>query len=195
MKKILILFFFLSAFSLTGKAQVGAQVVNDPLNMAINTSTNALTQITNGINVMMSTLNLDQLDFSFFNDVCTVMDIVTYIDKIACLTTQLNVGLKYANNYRCLTMLNVEGITMNINYSSQIMNKLFLSGNIVTMSKEARVRTLNDVLKTLKDVSDNLASTNLVLNNYAKNEITSKYLNKTFFSLPSSAVGNRYNRQ
>lgn len=189
MKKIIVLLFILSGLSLNGFSQLA---VTDPGVTAATTTSNSIQTVSQTIQKIMANAQLSLLDPTMFDDITTVMEILEYLDQLACQTTELKFNFRYAKNYSCLTMLNMKDITMNLNYSSQLISKLFKSADIVSMSKEGRINTLSDILTKLKAVSAQLGETNIVVEGYLSRKMAQEYINREQYQTTTHSVGDRY---
>ena len=163
-------------------------VVSDPINTELNATSNIIQGTIQAINELQATAALDLLDPSLFNNMTTIMEILEYIDQIACQTQQLSFNMRFAKNFSCLTKLNVKGITMNLNYSSQVISKLFTASEILTMSKEGRMNSLDNILKSLKTVSRDLGEMNINMKSFMDTKIASKKLQKEYLQVPAYSV-------
>lgn len=191
MKKTIILFLILSAISMKGYSQLA---VTDPGVTAATTTGNSIQTISQTIQKIMASTQLALLDNSFFSDLGTTVEILDYIDKIACQTAELKFNYKYSKNYSCLTMLNMGDITMNINFASSIMAKLFTAADITAMSKEGRIKTMTDILTMLKNISSEIGEMNMTISGYLSTKIAKDYLKQQYFESTSYSVGDRYKK-
>jgi len=189
MRKTTILLLIFLVCSVKGYSQLA---VTDPGVTAATTTGNSIQTVSQTIQKIMASAQLSLLDPKIFDDITTVMEILEYLDQLACQTTELKFNFKYAKNYSCLTMLNMKDITMNLNYSSQLISKLFKATDIVSLSKEGRISTLSDILTKLKAVSAQLGETNLALEGYLSRRIAKDYIKKVEYQTRSQSVGDRY---
>jgi len=167
-------------------------IVNDPENTAINKTSSSIQAVTQTINKLMAMTQISLLDKSIFDNITTTMEILEYIDQIACQTSELKFNYRYMKNFSCLTMLNMKAVTMNINYSSQIINKLFVAADVTSMTKEGRIKALSDVLAILKQTSAELGDQNIIIRGYLSRKIAQEYLNSAYFQPKTHSVGDRY---
>jgi hypothetical protein len=189
MKRKLFIMLILSIFCVKGFSQLA---VTDPGVTAATTTSNSISTITQTINKIMATAQLALLDASIFDNISTSMEILEYIDQIACQTSELKYNYRYMKNFSCLTMLNMKAVTMNINFSSQIINKLFTAVDVTSMSKEGRIKALSDVLAILKQTSAELGDQNIIIRGYLSRKIAQDYLNNSNFQPKPHSVGDRY---
>ena len=185
MRKIAILILVFLSINTNSFSQLA---VTDPTNGALLYSSNLIQSTIQGINELQASAALDLLDPSLFSNMTTIMEILEYIDQIACQTQQLSFNMRFAKNFSCLTKLNVKGITMNLNYSSQVISKLFTASEILTMSKEGRMNSLDNILKSLKTVSRDLGEMNINMKSFMDTKIASKKLQKEYLQVPAYSV-------
>ena len=191
MKKIIILLLILESISMKGFSQLA---VTDPGVTAATTTGNSIQTVSQTIQRIMAQTEVSLLDGSMFDDMTTVMDILGYIDQIACQTSELRFNMLHAKNFSCLTMLNMKDVTMSLNYSSQIISKLFTSFDIISMNKGDRIKSLTDVLNILKKVSAQLGETNLTITGYLSKKVAQDYLNNINYLTAPHSVGDRYRK-
>jgi len=169
-------------------------IVSDPKNTAATEVSNSIQTVTQTINSIMAEAQVALLDNNFFKDLGTTMEILSYIDQIACQTAELNYNLKYSKNYSCLTMLNMKDITMHLNFASSLMSKLFLAKDVSVMTKEGRIQSLNNTLDMLKKVSTQLADQNMAISGYLSAKIAKDYLKQQNYQPSSYSVASRYQK-
>ena len=163
-------------------------IVSDPINGKLIAASNFIQSTIQSVNELQATTALDLLDPSLFSNMTTIMEILEYIDQIACQTNQLTMNIRFAKNFSCLTKLNIKGITMNLNYSTQIISKLFMATEIITMNKDARLNALQNVLKTLKEVSHDLGEMNITMKSFMDTQIATQRMQKEYLQVPAYSV-------
>lgn len=172
-----------------------AAIVSDPANLAVNTAIQTLNEANNVLNNFMAKAEKLKLATEIFDQMKTVTEIMGYIDNLACLTSELQFNLNYANNFSCLTTLNFRGINMSLQYTTDIVVKVFLTKNLLTMGSGERLGILNNILSVLKKTVNEISALNTNVRLFAKNRITKKYLKKNIYASGSGFLTNRYDRR
>lgn len=187
MKKYLFILILLISFK-----GYGQFVVSDPGNLAVNTTIQTLNQATNLLNEFMAKAEKLKLATDMFEQLKTIKEITDYIDDIACLTSELQFNLNYANNYSCLTILNFKTINVNMRYATDIIVKVFLTKNLFTMSSGDRLGILNNVLEVLKKTVADIAKINSNIRILTKDRIVRKYFRENVYASGTVFLTNRY---
>lgn len=191
MKKIVLVFLFFLAMN-TGYSQF---IVEDPANLAINTSIQSLNAATNLLDQFMAKAEKLKLATEIFDQMKTIAEIMGYIDELACLTSELKFNLNYANNFSCLTVLNFREINMGLQYTTDLIVKVFLAKNLLTMGSGERLGILNNILSVLKKTVSDISRINLNVRTFSRGRITKKYFKENVYASGNGFLTNRYDRR
>lgn len=192
MKKLLFTFILLTIFHHFGYCQF---VVSDPANLAVNTAIQSLNEATSLMDQFMAKAEKLKLAVEIFDQVKTVKEITDYLDELVCLTSDLQFNLNYANNYECLTFLNFRSINISIRYATDLMVKVFLTKNLLTMGSGERLGILNNILETLKKTVAEISQINQNIRNYARKRILKRYYAKHMYCNMNGFMRNRYDKK
>lgn len=194
MRKLVIILILISAFFIKGYAQLPT-VVNDPANLTVNIAMQSLAEVSDQINKYMAMAEKLKLATDVFSQVATIGEIMRYIDELACLTTEMRFNLRLANNYSCLTSLNFRSVSMNINYASDIIMKVFLTKNLITMTAGERLRSLNDIVVILQKLVEKMSVFNTGVRVYSKKNIVRKFITQNIYVPRGNFLVNRYDKK
>lgn len=169
-------------------------VVSDPANLAVNTAIQSLNEATNLMDQFMAKAEKLKLAAEIFDQVKTIKEITDYLDELVCLTSDLQFNLNYANNYECLTFLNFRSINISIQYATDLMVKVFLTKNLLTMGSGERLGILNNILETLKKTVAEISQINQNIRTYARKRILKRYYSKHMYCNMNGFMRNRYDK-
>ncbi len=190
MKKILFILMLLIAAK--GYSQM---VVSDPGNLGVNIAIQSLSELSNNLSTFMAQAEKLKLAADVFQQISTIAEITQYIDQLACLMSELQFNLSYANNYSCLTELNFGGVNLTLGYVSDIVMKVFLTKNLITMTQGERIKSLNDILVILKKLVEEVSVMNASVRSYARRRMVHNYMKSHVYSPKIGFLNNRYDRK
>ncbi len=190
MKKILLILMLVITFK--GYSQM---VVSDPGNLGVNIAIQSLSELSNNLSTFMAQAEKLKLAVDVFQQISAIAEITQYIDQLSCLMSELQFNLAYANNYSCLTELNFGGVNLTLRYVSDIIMKVFLTKNLITMTQGERIKSLNDILVILKKLVEEVSVMNASVRSYAKRRMVHNYIKSHVYSPKIGFFTNRYDRK
>lgn len=182
-------------FFIAGLKGYTQMVVSDPGNLSVNVAIQSLSELSNDLSNFMAQAEKLKLAADVFQQIATIAQITEYIDQLACLMSELQFNLSYANNYACLTQLNFGGVNLTLSYVTDIIMKVFLTKNLITMTQGERIKSLNDILVILKKLVEEVSDINSSVRSYAKRRIVNNYVKSRVYSPNIGFLNNRYDKK
>ena len=189
----LIMCFGIPFFSTDHGSKVRAQLpVTDALNMAIHTVVRDLTKTATKIHEWMQELEKMKVATDAIDQIQSIREIAGLVDDVACLTSEFQFLMNINGTYRCATFLNFRLISVNLNYSTNILNKIILVKNIFTMESSDRINFLETVRKTLEKTITDMRQINNTIRGHFNKKIFANSIKRNYYSKAAFVAYRRY---
>ncbi len=147
MKKKILMLLLLSSFVLPGKAQMS---VTDPILAALQELNNLFVDYSSSLAAYESTVNKLQKATNTVKTVKTIEKLVQLMDEMSCATSTLQSNITVSGNLSCFNKVDFNVAVLELEYSSEILHKVLVATNLITMNESERFNSLDAVVKALE---------------------------------------------
>ena len=180
-------------FSTDHGSKVRAQIpVTDAANLTINTAIQALNTISKTVDEWMQALEKAKIATDAIESIQSVREIAGLIDDVACLSSEFQFLMNINGQYRCATFLNFRLISVNLNYTTNILRNVILVKNIFTMNSGDRINYLETVRKTLEKTIAEMKVINNTIRGHFNKKIFANSIKRNYYSKAAFVAYRRY---
>lgn len=190
MKKLILIILFFSGIS-TAKAQL---VVNDPGNMAINAAIQTASEASSKLQNFMAQVEKMSYATDVLESMQSLRQIADLLDQLICIQTEFQLLYNGNKQYSCATFLNIQLVTFNVAYTTDIVNKVVLAKNLLTMKQAEHLNVMENIRKVLENTIKEMQHLNASMRMDIKQKAMKRYVKKNYYSNSQNVAFNRYKK-
>lgn len=198
MKTKLLIFFLLMAGFFCSPQKASAQfVVHDPVTMEAN-----LIQWGENVSQWVKQIQA-MLDAQFIREglqkinqlkqLKSLVELAQFMDDLACLSADYRFYLNLGQNYHCLKFLNYQKVSVNLNFSLDMLFKVATVADFFSMNSEGRIAFIAQVREAAEQAAEDMKEYNEMVRSQVVSEAIAKHNQRTYYSAPLAGF-TRYSR-